>query len=299
MLTECVSNTATDSSLSLYINIAMAVIAFVSAACAFLTYNHQKNRSKKAEACNLAAHYANVILDKHAFITSVFRNSGIDQYIKSNIGMGDIRNFDCSEMTGLLDQKGIAYEEFVKRILNVDPFVILNCRMARKGMLLERDIIMADYVVADEATGEQQIRNETFLVSDFHQEIGELLNQLEWFGMNFQYRIADEGLLYQSLHKTYLSMVWMLYPFISYQNTTNEDKLFTNVIWLFDKWRKRLRRISKKAERKKIARRRRAEKTKARAERTQRKADREREKAEKEKKMAESVKAKIHKGQKL
>lgn len=303
MLTECVSkcvsNTVTDSSLSLYINIAMALIAFVSAACAFLTYNHQKNRSKKAEACNLAAHYANVILDKNAFIISVFKNTGLDEYISSNISMGDIQSFDRSEMIGLLDQKGITYEGFMEKVWNVDPFVILNCKIARKEMLLDRDIIMADHMVVDDVTGERQLRNEELLMSDFRQEIGELLNLLEWFGMNFRYGIADEELLYQSLHKTYLSMVWMLYPFISYQNTTNEDKLFTNVVWLFDKWRKRLKQILDEAERKKRAHDRKAEKTRARADRAQRKADREREKAEEEKEKAKSVKPKIHKGQKV
>lgn len=299
MLTECISNTTTDDSLNLWINVMMAVIALVSAVCAWLTYNHQKSRSKKAEACNLAAHYAKVILDKHSFITSVFIQTGIDQYIKSNISMSDIQNFDRSEMERLLAKKDISSDEFMKKIYDVDPVVILNCKLARIGTTLERDLIVADHIVIDEDSGERKLRNEKFLINDFHQEIGELLNQLEWFGMNFQYEVADESLLYQSLHKTYLSMVWMLYPFISYQNINNEDKLFTNVVWLFDEWRKRLKKITGKAQKTKNAYRKRAAKRKARADRKRRKADMETAKAERENQKADSVQAEVHKGQKV
>lgn len=292
MLTECIANTTTDISWSLFVNIVMAIIAFVSAVCAFLTYNHQKNRSKKAEACNLAAHYAKEVLDKNSFITNVFIQSGIDQYIKSNISMNDIQSFDHGEMERLLVEKNISPKEFMDKIYDVDPVVVFNCKVARTCTTMERDLIVADYMVVDDESGERKLRNEKFLLNDFYQEIGELLNQLEWFGMNFQYGIADEALLYQSLHKTYLSMVWMLYPFISCQNTTNEDKLFTNVVWLFDEWRKRLKKISNKAWRKR-------EKHQKKADRSQKKADREREKAEKERQKAQSVKAEIHTGQKV
>ena len=292
MLAECATELTTEFSWSLIVNIVMAVIALISAVFAFLTYDHQKNRSKKAEACNLAAHYAKVILDKNAFITNVFVQTGIDQYIKSNIRMNDVQNFDRSEMERLLAAKNISLKEFMDKVYDIDPIVVFNCKIARTCATIERELIMADYIAVDKESGERKLRNEKFLLNDFYQEIGELLNQLEWFGMNFQYEIADEALLYQSLHKTYLSMVWMLYPFISYQNTSNEDKLFTNVVWLFDVWRKRLKKITDKAKSKRDAYRKKAD-------RSQRKADKESEKAKKERQKAESVKAKIHKGQKV
>ena len=297
VLAEC-APVPTDNT-SLIVNIIMAVIALVSAVFAVLTYNHQRNRSKKAEACNLAAHYAKIILEKNSFISSVFAETGIDQFIKQNIDYGEIRDFDYSEMKRLLEKKNLTCDEFIKRVYNVDPFVILNCRIARAHNPIERDLTAFDYIEVNKDTGEQKLRNEKFLLGDFLQELTELLNQLEWFGMNFQYEVADEALLYQSLHKTYLSMVWMLYPRISYSNVNNEDKLFTNIIWLFDKWRSRLEKITTEAQSKKESLQRRADKRRTKAEKRLKQADREREKAEKDSKKAAQVRAKVHKGQKV
>ena len=290
ILAESVNSAATGDAVMLIINVIMAIIAFTSAACAILTFNHQKKRSKKAEACRLAAHYANVILKKNAFITSVFSNSGVDKYIKDHVDMREIHEFDRNEMTRILDSNAITCDEFVGKVLEVDPKVIFNCRMTSACSGIERDITFSGYIEVDAETGEKKLCNEAFLVNDFLQEITELLNQLEWFGMNFQYGVADEELLYQSLHKTYLSMVWMLYPIISYNNINNQDKLYTNVIWLFNEWRKRLTMINRKAERKRKRFQKRADKRSA-------KAKKEQVKAEKEKQKANAVSAEVHKGQ--
>ena len=98
-----------------------------------------------------------------------------------------------------------------------------------------------------------QVINGQFLQVDFNQEISGLLNELEWFAMNCKYGLADEGLLYQSLHQTFLSTVWMLYFFISSRNENNADKLYTNLCWLFIKWRDRLMEIMDNSEAEKRA----------------------------------------------
>ena len=133
----------------------------------------------------------------------------------------------------------------------------------------------------------------------YNKDKEDLLNQLEWFGMNFQYEVADETLLYQSLHKTYLSLVWMLYPIISYNNVNNEDKLFTNVVWLFDKWRSRLDRITTKAQNKKRAIQKKADRRRIKADKKAAKADQERARAEEDSRKADQVRAKVHRGQRV
>ena len=297
VLAEC-APAPTDNT-SLIINIVMAAIALVSAVFAILTYTHQRNRSKKAEACNLAAYYAKTIIEKSSIISSVFAQTGIDQYIRANIDYREIKDFDRSEMEKLLEKRSLACDDFVRKIYHVDPFVILNCRLAKAHTSIERDMTALDYIEVDKETGEQRLRNEKFLVEDFLQELTDLLNQLEWFGMNFQYEVADETLLYQSLHKTYLSLVWMLYPIISYNNVNNEDKLFTNVVWLFDKWRSRLDRITTKAQNKKRAIQKKADRRRIKADKKAAKADQERARAEEDSRKADQVRAKVHRGQRV
>ena len=108
--------------------------------------------------------------------------------------------------------------------------------------------LIKEYIVTDEKTGEKKIAFPMYLQTEFLDRICDFLNDLEWFSMSCRYGISDEEVLYQSIHTTFLSTVWLLYFYICDQNDTNEDKLFTNIIWLFHKWRGRLASIQKTAE---------------------------------------------------
>ena len=67
--------------------------------------------------------------------------------------------------------------------------------------------------------------------------------------MQCRYGVADEKLLYQSLHQTFLAEVQLLYLQISIVNKSSEDKYYTNTIWLFEKWKKRLMKYRAKNQR--------------------------------------------------
>ena len=56
--------------------------------------------------------------------------------------------------------------------------------------------------------------------------------------MYFTHGAADETVVYQSLHKTYLYIVKILYFDISINNTGGQ-KLYSNVIELFNIWKER------------------------------------------------------------
>ena len=247
---EILEGTDVISLASFCVNAVLLMVTSVSVICAFLAYFHQKNRGKKDTACTLAAHYADIILGENKFVSSVYKGAQLDCYINSTIKMNELRHFDNQELKSILDDRGIKYDDFMRKLTEIDPFVILNCRILREGSVSERESTYAGYVKEDPKTGTRTIRNEAFLRMDLEQEINDLLNQLEWFAMNCRYGLADEALLYQPLHHTFLSMVWMLYPTICMKNKTGDSKLYTNVIWLFLKWRKRLDRIISKTQRK-------------------------------------------------
>lgn len=249
MLAESVQVLVIDDLVALWVDVAMFAVAFLSALCALFAYRHQRNRSKKDAACKLAAQYADDILEKYGFVGNVYYNTGLDEYVKHTINFNDIFNFDNAELDALLKGK-VEREQFDKKMADIDPEKILLCRILRSHSQADRDRISEDYVKVDEE-GSPTLYNASLLLKDFFQEQVELLNQLEHFSMSCRYGLSDEKILYQSLHKTFLAMVWMLYPAISSRNISEEDKTYTNVIWLFLKWRKRLVRIKAKAERKK------------------------------------------------
>lgn len=228
------------------IDILMFVLTGISVICAFRAYTHQKERSKKEAACNLAKHYANSLIDKYSDISSVFEASGINAEIKRLIEIDKLENFDSEEIHKILQSKNADGKDFVDKLLHIDPEAILNTKISSARSVFEREMISKSYLQKDDE-GKYVIKNGRFLQTDFMQEIGALLNELEWFAMNCRYGLADEELLYQSLHQSYLSTVWMLSYFISVQNTNDAEKVFTNVIWLFNKWRARLHEITNEA----------------------------------------------------
>lgn len=217
----------------------MLVVAIVSAWYAYRAYQHQKDRSRKESACNLAQYYASNIIDKYSDISMVFDSAGITGVIQKAFDLRDLQNFDKEELLDFLKKSEMPFEVFEEKLTRIDPKYLLGARMSRACSADDRTNTMCNYTTSDE-NGGVKIINGTYLQIDFEREISGLLNELEWFAMNCQYGLADEELLYQSLHQTYLSTVWMLYFFISIRNVNNEDKLYTNVSWLFTKWRDRL-----------------------------------------------------------
>lgn len=238
--------------ISTTIDMIMLILTLISVCCAFVAYRHQRDRSKKAAACELARYYADSVIDKYSFIASVFSTSKLDNYIKDTISLNEIKFFDQDELKGLLKEKNIDFEQFMKKIDDIDPSAIIVARIANKCSTQDRmSALQGYYIDIDESSGNTKLANANLLRYDFSQEIAGFLNQLEWFAMNCRYGLADEELMYQSLHQTFLSTVWVLYPHISRNNVSNEDKFYTNVIWLFEKWHTRLAGIKQEAEEKK------------------------------------------------
>ena len=75
------------------------------------------------------------------------------------------------------------------------------------------------------------------LLCNFYNELSDLLNKLEWFSMNFKYNLADEDVVFASLHQTFLADINYLYYFISKQNSDTCNKLYTHICDLFNRWK--------------------------------------------------------------
>ena len=229
--------------ISAIVNVLLLILTAASVFYAYKAYNHQKERSKKEAACELAKYYAKNIIDKYADISVVFETAGITEMIRKAFPLRKLEEFDKEELLRFLEKAGISIQDLESKLNNIDPMAIFRARVSRACSEEERDRAFNSYTKLDEQ-GKLQIVNGQFLQSDFDNEVYGLLNELEWFAMNCKYGLADEELLYQSLHQTFLSTVWMLYFSISKRNVGNEDKLYTNLSWLFLKWRNRLVKIT-------------------------------------------------------
>lgn len=232
-----------DLTVATWINAAIMFFTFLSVLFAYREYKHHKIRAQKETSCNLAKYYADSIIKAHAFISNVFTQCGTLEVVNKYFELDAIHNFDIEELKAFQKKADISEEELTKKLVSFDPLVILNCRIARKELLADRERIYREFVTKGEDENTLILKNPQFILNDFKQDIIHLLNDLEWFSMNCMYNVADEKLLYQSLHQSFLSIVWMLYYFISSNNTNNEDKTYTNTIALFVLWRQRLNSI--------------------------------------------------------
>jgi hypothetical protein len=75
------------------------------------------------------------------------------------------------------------------------------------------------------------------LRSEFPVEATTLLNKLEWFAMHFTTNLADDTVVYQSLHQVYLMTIKGLYFYIASKNTEGiKDKYYCHIIELYKRW---------------------------------------------------------------
>lgn len=257
----------------------------ISVICAFKAYKHQKDRARKEAACSLARYYAENIIARHSFVTTVMQFAEIEPKAKDLFPYDELSQFNQAEMLSFLQIKETTYDEAKNIFINLDPQAILSAKIAFSNSVREKQNIIQEHIAKDSATGEKHLVFAQTLQNEFLDRVCDFLNDLEWFSMSCKYGISDEEILYQSLHSTFLSTVWMLYFYISDRNCTNEDKLFTNIIWLFDEWRKRLIKIQKDAEKKQF-----------KAEKKLQNAERRKEAAEQE---LNQAKPKVHSGKPL
>jgi len=70
--------------------------------------------------------------------------------------------------------------------------------------------------------------------------LNNLLNKLEYIAMAFNTNLADEAVVYQSLHQAYLKTIKYLYPCICHVNNgESADKYYTQIIELYNLWKDR------------------------------------------------------------
>ena len=231
--------------IELGINFLLLIITIVSVICAFRAYQHQKLRAKKDAACSLAKLYADEILNQMYPITTVFKESGYAEKIKNAFPLDKIEKFNVEEAVALVGED--KFQDLVKELFTISSKTIYLGKIRSAKTITERHQLADEYTTVSKETGEVKMVNTSVLQSDFYDSITSLLNNLEWFSMNFQYNLADEAVLYQSLHQTFLSNIWSLYLNICLNNQSGSDKYYTNIVWLFNYWKTRLRTLEEEA----------------------------------------------------
>lgn len=196
------------------------------------TEKNQYHNNRIQKAIDLSEYYKDNILCYITFIHSVYEEAGILD-ILNEVKQSDMQNFDVSE----LDKNFTSEQKHqINKITKSKVFlqiIVDNASIFSKEPLYDKLLVKE----GDKVIETVQI-NQGKVMNYFRNNIiCETLNNLEYFSLHFNYGLADKMTVYQSLHQTYLKMIQMLYYDISVNNKQGEQRLYTNVIELFNDWK--------------------------------------------------------------
>ena len=213
------------------------------------TYQYNCDWQGKEKAAELAAEYKDSILPSIGYIGAVLKGTGTMDVLR-DIHADNIDQFNQTELFRLTSR---ITEEVNKVRENRDMIGLLLANRTRFGQIYNKRLhsisealidkwYRARDKVKDRDGNEVQITQgeERALLDALWYEYGSIvsdtLNNLEYFAMHFVSGVADDTVIFQSLHQTYLAIVQMLYYNIAVQNVHEKDKYYTNVICLYKKW---------------------------------------------------------------
>lgn len=183
------------------------------------------------KAIDLSEYYKDNILSYIAPIRYILRKSGISDVI-SKIDKSHMLHFDEKELYSCLKQEDITKLKDIQKSERFFEIVIEANSIYNLGLNQKLISYYEDEEKIKQLSAEQQDILATFL----GKLITKVLNNMEFFALHFTHKVADESVVYTSLHQTYIDIVQMLYYNIASKNPLSTVKFFTNVIELYEIW---------------------------------------------------------------
>lgn len=256
--------TVTLDNITCVATIASAIFVATQAYLFKKDYKVRNNTSEVEKAINLSRYYKDNILDNTSYLFSIFKAIGIEDILRK-VDYTELVEFNKEELKKLLSES--ERKDISKKLSNIDVDLLINTRILLKSttkdefvestmLSLSNQLIKtldesAMTEVEKESPKHNKIKSKQthakvlyelksqIYKREFEEVVSNTLNNMEYFAMNFNNNIADEEVVYQSLHQSYLRLVKMLYFYISQQNESGKDKYYTNVIELYVKWNNR------------------------------------------------------------
>lgn len=187
-------------------------------------------------AIDLSEYYKDNILRYYPAIAYIFEQTGITK-ILDTVKLEQMIDFDSHELTHIFSLSQI---EELKEIQK-SPIFFKTVLEANDIYNLHLKIQTLKTEVENEKAGTTEItlavNGYSVAVAFMSNLINRVLNNLEFFALHFKHNTADESVIYQSLHQSYFEIIALTYYYIAKNNNDSSNKLYTNVIWLFNNWR--------------------------------------------------------------
>lgn len=188
-------------------------------------------------AIDLSEYYKDNILKHFPAIRHVFNNTDIGKIIEP-LKIKDLKCFDTTELGSLLTESDIKQlqkiqksPEFYEAIMDANDIYNLNFRFTERKTRVKNEHGQDEIKI--------EINSDSIMLEFMANILTTVLNNMEFFALHFKHKTADESVIYQSLHQSYIEIMPYLYYYISKQNTSPTEKLYTNVIWLYNRWKEK------------------------------------------------------------
>lgn len=246
-------------------SIIQAFAACSAAVAAWLSYRQCKTMEKQLDgdrylrqnekAIELARIFADDIVPRSSYITSIVHCSDSFKGIAEKIKGSDISRFNDEEFREIA---GELPKDAISRIKEDFSREEARASIAQARMKLQffspddafpipappktdrpgSDQTDGDYAKGKDAEIEKYWEMFSALsFQEFTSVSTDLLNCLEHFCMALNSEVADDEVLYPSLHQVFFSIVDCLYLFICHANSGNPtDRYYTHVTKLYNKW---------------------------------------------------------------
>lgn len=225
-------------------------------------------REKRLKAIEIADDFRVLINNEIGFVTRVNRTLGITKILEDGVNK-NLCHFDKKELKDVygddVEKLRRIQNNLSKRISDIGQIYLLS-----KHVSADEHAILTFFQIYswDNQKIEEKFKNEegeidpnikvnigidrnldiftiTMLknyyvkkiLQQYDKDALNLLNKLEQFAMYLNNNIADEEVIYQSIHQTYIKTVVSMYFDIANMNDhTKNDKYFTNIITLYNTW---------------------------------------------------------------
>ena len=219
-----------------------AITAYFTARSSAKNYAKNNNKEDVKKAIELAQLYEKDLLPLMNAVNTVYRNIPELQVFSERLNherqMSQLK-FTESEMKSIFNAKELEIILEHIDIENIPQDLLHNSRTAISRNYLNDSMFLSSLKTKGEKKEEFDSMFDKQLRLEFSYVRGRLLNILESFSMYFSNAIADESIVYQSLHQTFIGVVLLLYFDIAKINTDPKDTFFINIIELFNIWNDR------------------------------------------------------------
>ena len=216
------------------------IISLFALLLSSFSYKYNKNRGKVDRAIEMADKYQKLIKEISEIMSILSKHKEVYEISTNKIDEKNLVEFTRDEALDLYTN---------------EQFDML-CKF-HFGDGMDVDLLKGHYLANSLASGDScmgfvlAVDNDTKAFDNvikqyYRSKINGVLNSLEAFSMAFVQNVADEDVVYQSLHQSYFKIVKLLYFRIAYANNKPTDKYFTNIIELYKIWQNKLSKQQKK-----------------------------------------------------